>query len=146
MSHCQRHPPRPTLRGGWKMRRTLFFASWAQRCYSQSCPQRLWQAPIPMPPQSAAPRPALHSRPRASVLPPIERAPQAKRPVGDRCPPGTHFSVINPPPAPRLRIKSLKRHLKRFKNAHLFVEKVFVRTFFSKNCICLIVYVFIVFD
>ena len=42
------------------MRRTLFSASWAQRCYSQSCcPQRLWQAL--MPPQHLALHIAQHA-------------------------------------------------------------------------------------
>ena len=79
---------RPTLRGGWKMRRTLFSASWAQRCYSQSCPQCLiWQAL--MPPQHLAQHfshahglqlcPALNARRRRSGS------------VGNRCPPARNL-------------------------------------------------------
>ena len=57
------------------MRWTLFSASWAQRCYLQSCPQRLWQAL--MPPQHLAQHfthahglqlcPALNARRRRSA-------------------------------------------------------------------------------
>ena len=46
---------------------------------------------------SATPCTALQPRPRASALPRIERAPQAKRSDGNRCPPARILVVKRPP-------------------------------------------------